>query len=278
MRQENHKGRVAILLMLFFAGYAVIVARIFFLQIVQKDFYEDLAKSQYQTSLTVTPPRAEIVDRYGQKVALNQEVASVFLLPHKLKSLKKIKSFLGLHFPKQYKEIVAGTKKKFMWLERKVSQERLAMLRKNLGDDLCVVHEPKRYYPLQAMAHVVGFTDIDNNGLSGIELQFSKQLQGEKKTLVLERDARSRNFYFDKNVEERGVLGKPVSLTLDSSLQVFAYQELKNIVNEFEAKLASVLIINPDTGEILTMANYPPPPPPPHHLIRIKKLRRKTFG
>lgn len=257
MENNKYKSRIAILILIVFLGYCVIIARLLFLQGFQNAFFENLAQSQYQVAVTITPSRGLISDRNGDLVALNKDVPSVFILPNKLKAKKRTLAFLKKHYLDVYERLCKNSSKKFLWVDRNIDAGLLPFLEKGLGDDFCLIYEPKRYYPFQAMASVLGFTDIDNNGLAGIELQHEKSLRGITQTLLLERDARSRNFYFDKLQESEGVMGQPIALTLDKTLQTLAFEELKETINSLEAKMGSVLIMNPDTGEILAMANYP---------------------
>lgn len=257
MAHKNYKPRVFLLFLSFVCGYVFIIGRIFIIQIYHQNFYEELAKSQYQTSVTIQPARAEIFDRNGSHIALNKQALSAFLVPRTLKNPSGVLAYLKKASPQLYRRLVRNRKKRFMWIERDVCEERLNVLKKALGDDLCFVYEPKRYYPLQAMASIAGFTDIDNKGLSGIELEFSNKLQGQSRTLIVERDARSRNFYFEKRIEEKGYQGKPITLTIDTNLQQLAFQELKQTVDQLDAVQGSVLVLNPDNGDILAMVNYP---------------------
>ena len=115
MEHKNYKARVTLLVFIFVVGYAVIVGRILFIQIFQKDFFEELAKNQYQTTVTITPPRGLIFDRNGQQIALNQDVPSFFILPHKLKNSKRTKSFLQKEYPDVYQRLIKDSSKKFLW-------------------------------------------------------------------------------------------------------------------------------------------------------------------
>lgn len=257
MENNNYKSRIAILMMVVFLGYCVIIARALFLQGFQNTFFENLAQGQYQVAITITPSRGLISDRNGDLIALNKEVPSVFILPNKLKAKDRVSLFLKKHYPEVFERFRKNSSKKFLWVDRNIESAQLKFLEEGLGEDFCLIYEPKRYYPFLAMANVIGFTDIDNNGLSGIELHHEKSLRGITQTLLLERDARSRNFYFDKLQESEGAMGQPIGLTLDKTLQTLAFEELKETIHSLEAKMGSILIMNPDTGEILAMVNYP---------------------
>jgi len=132
--------------------------------------------------------------------------------------------------------------------------------------------EPERFYPFSSTAHVVGFTDVDNIGIAGIELQFNDVVGGTPTTFILEKDARSGYFYFHKDVKKRGEVGESVTLTLDKNLQFFAQEALQKTVEKHEAKGGAALILDPDTGHILALTSYPTFDP---HNIRAATSEQK---
>ncbi len=142
-------------------------------------------------------------------------------------------------------------------MERHLQEERFNWLKKQELKDIHFMTEPSRFYPHACASPIVGFTDVDNVGLAGTELYFNSRLKGQPSVVEIKKDARAGSFYFDKKIVETGCKGDPVILTLDSKLQFLAEQELEKTVKQFDAKDGSVLIMNPDTGEILVMANYP---------------------
>ena len=144
-----------------------------------------------------------------------------------------------------------------MFVKRRLKQQELALIKALALDDIKIVAEPCRYYPLESLGTILGITDIDNHGLFGVELLFDQQLRGISSTYTLERDARSGHFYFNKVTNVQGQDGKPVTLTIDSDLQFLAYQELKDAVELFHAKEGGVIIVDSVTGEIRACASWP---------------------
>lgn len=257
MLAKDYKLRVFFVLATFFTMFAIILVRLFLIQINQKTFFKDLAKQQHEISITINPPRANILDRHGSVIAFNRDIPSAFILPHQLKNRQKTESFLKRHFREVYERMQVYPEKYFLWLDRKLSPARYTQLKAYGIEDVQFINEPQRFYPYQSLAHLLGFTNIDNEGIAGIELEFTKKMSGSAATVRLEKDARSGLFYFNKSVERAGKDGEPVQLTIDGTLQAIAYEELQRTVQDFKAKAGAVLVMNPDNGDILAMANYP---------------------
>ncbi len=255
---EEYKFKVIWIVIGFLFLFAILVVRLFLLQIYQQGFFKHLALGQYSVRITIDQPRAPIYDRFGlEQVAFNREVPSVFILPGQLHNARQLEKFLSAHYKDVAKRLKTNPDRHFLWVDRKLSPERAAFLN-HLGlDDLHFINESYRYYPHMTLAHVVGFTDIDNKGLSGLELMFNKRLAGVPAVVKFERDARSQSFYFNKVVEQPEVPGNSITLTLDSTLQHLAFEELKASVIFHNAKGGSALIMDPTNGEVLAMVNYP---------------------
>ncbi len=229
------------------------------MQVKQKTFFKELAQQQYELVVTCNAPRAPIYDRSGKiALAFNREVMSAFILPHELNHQQETELFLQQYYPDVYTRLRKYPERHFLWLERKLDPARLAKLKEHNLDDIHFINESQRFYPVQSAAHVIGFTDMDNNGIGGIELLYNKRLMGVPALIKLEKDARAKNLYFEKLIKKPGEPGSQVRLTIDSTLQFLANEELKKAVNLFDAKGGSVIIMNPDNGQILTMTNYPP--------------------
>jgi cell division protein FtsI (penicillin-binding protein 3) len=255
--RKNYKQKLLVVLVSFFGLYAIIIFRLFLIQIYQRDFFTLLAKQQYVTEITTQPPRALIYDRTGTPLVLNRERLSAFILPHRFHESIKTKKLLKDRFPKVYKRLLKDKRRRFLWLERHLTPERLKKIKLYESPDIYFLAEPERFYPFPAASHVIGFTDIDNVGISGTELQFNKIIGGTPTTFILEKDARSNYFYFRKDIKEQGEQGLPVTLTLDRNLQFFACKELEKAVKKHGAKDGAVLILDPMLGEVLAMASYP---------------------
>ncbi|MCB9493322.1 MAG: penicillin-binding protein 2 [Epsilonproteobacteria bacterium] len=255
---SRYKMRVGLVCLCFFVMFAIIALRLFLLQVRQKDFFMLLARSQYQTNLSIVPARAEIFDRSGSvALAFNRQVQSAFVLKNQCKDIAKLNDFLRRHYPDVYKKMNEHPQQNFFWIERKLSSERYSWLK---GADVCDINfvgEDQRVYAQPSLGQVIGITDVDNVGLTGTELLFSEQLCGSPTLVSIEKDARSGSFYFEQAVQQQGKKGDVLRLSIDSTLQSLAWEQLKQTVEEYEALVGTVLIVNPDNGQVLALANYP---------------------
>lgn len=257
MIHRDYKIRTFVVLAGFVLLFMVIIIRLFLIQVKRSEFFQRLGQEQYELDIMLMPWRGTILDRNGVPLAFNRSVESAFLIPKHIEEKERLFPFLRKKYPEVFSRLKANEDKYFMWLDRGLDEKNAAWLKKQELVDVHFMEEPRRFYPVPALAHLLGKTDIDNNGIAGLELQCNKTLAGRPTSVRLERDARSKTLYFNKTITEYGVDGDSLSLSIDSALQVLAYDELKKSVTSFNAISGSVLIMNPDTGEVLAMVNYP---------------------
>lgn len=255
--RKNYKPKLFFVVLVFLILYLVVITRLFIIQVYHKDFFKILAKQQYVTEITTQPSRAFFYDRNNVPLTLNRDRVSAFILPHRFHEEEKIKKLLKNDFGRIYKKMRKEKRRRFLWLERHLSDERLKKIKSYESKDIYFLAEPERFYPFPSTAHIVGFTNVDNVGIAGMELQYNKRVGGTPTTFILEKDARSGYFYFHKDIKEKGVVGEQVKLTIDKTLQFFSQEELQKTVAEHEAKGGAVVIMDPDSGEILAMASDP---------------------
>ena len=269
--KKNYRPRILIVFLLFTFLFVIVGIRLYLLQINRKDFFQTLARQQYITEVTTHPPRAFIYDRNNVPLTLNREVSSAFILPHQLKEPDRTKSFLKQHFPSAIKRLHKESGKHFLWVERCLSDAQMQLIKQM--PDIHIMVEQRRFYPYPHTAHLIGFTDIDNVGIAGMELQCNNQVGGTPTTCVIEKDARSGHFYFEQEVKEKGATGTPVTLTIDNALQYQVLDELKKHIAQQGGNGGAVLIINPDTGEILTMASLPEFDPNQKNITNLEQTK-----
>lgn len=253
--QHNH--RLIILFFFFVTLYMLILFNLYIVQIKRASFFKSLAQKQYSMQVTATPPRALIFDRLGQPLALNKESVSAFITPSKLDNAQALTQFLSKNFKTAAERLKKNSKSHFMYVKRRLTDKELKLIEKSNLTDIKLLKEPSRYYPIPSAGPVVGITDIDNQGLFGVELMYNTSLAGKPTTYLLEKDCSRRNFYFKRETKVEGAQGTPITLTLDSVLQFLAHEELKEYASQIGAKEGSVLILNPENGDILVMASYP---------------------
>lgn len=254
---HHHSYRYALLLIVFFIVYVLLTINLFLMQIMESHFFVSLGKQQYETTINHLYPRALIYDRHGKAIALNQYRLAACILPSHLTTPETTKEFLRSHFPHAYKKLNQYEKKHFMYVKRRLSHELIDLIKQANLEDIKLVEEPSRFYPFENLSCVVGVTDIDNNGLFGLENYYNEQLKGTQAQFYLLKDARSGTFYFEKQIKQQGTPGTALHTSIDSTLQFLIYQELIKTVEEFKATSGAVLIMDPTTGEILTMATIP---------------------
>ncbi len=251
-------SRLILLFFIFVSMYLFVLFNLYLVQIRRAQFFQTLAYQQYTTTTTLTPPRAEIYDRSGvQPLALNKESIAAFIIPSKLEQKEALSRFLEKHFKNAAARLKKQSRSHFMYLKRRLSAKEIALIESSGLTDIKLIKEPSRFYPIQSVGPIVGITDIDNQGLFGIESLYNTTLAGKPTTYIVEKDARSGRFYFTRQTKVEGAEAQPLSLTIDSVLQFLAYEELKDYVKQMGSKEGSVLILNPDNGDILVMANYP---------------------
>ncbi|MGB8468486.1 MAG: penicillin-binding protein 2 [Candidatus Babeliales bacterium] len=261
---DAYKFRSSLIFVCCLLAYSALICALYYTQIAQHAFYVSLGSQQYDVKTTAWPERASILDCKGRTVALNSRALSAFVVPNQIKDKKKLHAFLRAHFPAALKRLHEHTNSSFMFIKRRLNEQEQALIQKQCSEDIHLLEEPTRYYPAHSLASIVGITDIDNKGLFGIEKIYNGRLAGSPTTYALERDARSGHFYFNRSTTQQGKQPEPITLTIDAQLQHFAFSHLQQTVQQWEAKEGAVLIIDPSTGGLLAMAQYPSPDP--HHL------------
>lgn len=249
--------RFAFAIFLFLLLYIISITNLFRLQVYDYTFFTHLAQRQYNVIITQTPAREYIYDRKKQRLTLNKESFAAFITPNNIKNQKELKKFLKHYFPSSYARWQEHSQDLFMYIKRRLTDDEIFAIQNSGLSDIYILKEPSRFYTVPSLSHTIGFTDIDNKGISGIELICNEQLSGKPTTFSLEKDARSHNFYFKKNTTQKGCEGQAIEITIDADLQFLAYDELKKYIEKIEAKEGSVLIMDGTNGEILAMANYP---------------------
>jgi cell division protein FtsI (penicillin-binding protein 3) len=243
---------------IFCCFYLLIIGALFWIQIVQHDFYYTLGEKQYSITSTQFSPRAPILDRTGKNfLAMNKESKAAFILPNQIHDPEALTQFLKDYFPDAYARLDTLLHKKFMYIQRKLSPEQIACIQASSCTDIYILSEPSRFYPLPAASCIIGITDAENKGLFGMERYYNDLLTGTSTTVILEKDARSELFYFTKDTHVTGTAGKPLQLTIDSNIQFLTHQALHECVEKFGAKEGAALIMDPNTGQILAMVNIP---------------------
>ena len=240
-------------------AFILIIVRLVNLQVLQAAELTLKADRQHQKNVTLEGARGTIYDRNSKVLAMNMEVPSVFGVPVSLNPTVTARSLSSvLHVKAAEIEKKLKQEKHFVWLARKLEPEQGRRLERLSLDGVGVVMEGRRFYPKgPLLSHVLGFAGMDDRGLEGVELRYEQYLRGEKRAVVLQRDALGRAV-FPKGLNEEGAAaGHSLTLTVDEVIQYIAEKELDEAVSRSNAKSGTVIVMNPKTGEVLAMAVSP---------------------
>jgi cell division protein FtsI (penicillin-binding protein 3) len=242
---------------LLFLWMAAIALRLFSVQVIHYHDWLVRAQKQQQRSIDLTPARGIIYDRNGQELAMSVQVDSIFAVPGDVPDHPTAAALLAGILGTQAKEIQdkLDSGKSFVWIARKLDDNRSARIHELNLKGIYFQKEPKRFYPKRELgAQVLGYVGLDDEGLGGIELNFDEGLRGISGRMQISLDARRRRL---GRIERRPEPGQNVVLTLDQNIQFIAERELERAMQETHAEAATIVVQNPHTGEILALANRP---------------------
>ncbi|HEX5000192.1 MAG TPA: penicillin-binding protein [Terriglobia bacterium] len=235
----------------------VIAGRLYYLQVVESANFREEAARQQQRSLDITPPRGVISDRTGKVLATTIKVDSVFAVPREIQDPGRVAAALARitkQSPGKLQEKLSSSSY-FAWVQRKIDPSMRAEIERLKLPGIHFQEEDRRSYPGgQLAAQLLGYVNIDDNGLAGIEYRYDKVLRGEPGKVVMLVDARPRVF---SRVEQEPTAGADLTLTVDEHIQFILERELQQAAATTKAAHISMVAQNPRTGEILGMANYP---------------------
>ncbi|MFQ5579276.1 MAG: peptidoglycan D,D-transpeptidase FtsI family protein [Nitrospiria bacterium] len=245
---------------LFTIGFFIVFLRLIVVQGVQHDTWLKRAERAHEKNVQIDAERGSIYDRTGRTLAMNVELPSVYAVPraisHPSSISRKLAPLLGMSPKILYKKL--ANKKRFTWLFRKIDPAKAEKIRALKIKGIGFVTESQRVYPKRSLfGHVLGFAGLDNHGLEGLELKYDSMLRGETGWLVVERDAFGKSVFLkglDYIVPSRG---KDLHLTVDEVIQHISERELGRMVEKTGAKGGTVIVMDPWTGEILSMVDTP---------------------
>jgi cell division protein FtsI (penicillin-binding protein 3) len=240
--------------------FAITSARAFYLQVIKKEQLVRLAERQYQKIVPLTPVRGVIFDRNNAPMAVSIEMDSCFAEPRSIDNIGETAARLAplLGISRENLERKLNGSRNFVWLQRRISPDQVQKIKALDLDGIDFVKETKRFYPNGEVAgQVIGFTGLDPDGLEGIELKYNSTIMGSVGYLITERDALGRDFAQKGIVVTKASKGQNVTLSLDRNIQYITEKELARAVTDSGAKGGMALVMEPQTGRVLAMANYP---------------------
>jgi cell division protein FtsI (penicillin-binding protein 3) len=240
--------------------FAITAGRACYLQVYKREFLAKEAERQHQRIVQLTPARGTIYDRNHAELAVSIEMDSCYAEPRSIENLDeavaKLAPIIGMEREGLKKKLLGN--KNFVWLQRRIAPEQTARIKALELDGIAFVKETKRFYPnSETASHVIGFTGMDPEGLEGIERKYDATILGTSGYLVTERDALGRDISPKGNLVKGASNGQNITLTIDRNIQHIAERELAKAVSESQAKGGVVLVMEPTTGKVLAMANYP---------------------
>ncbi|MDY7091716.1 MAG: penicillin-binding protein 2 [Acidobacteriota bacterium] len=254
------KSRLIILALLAVLWAGGIAARLHHLQVLEHEDYAQRAERQQQRVVEIHPPRGTIYDARGRELAVSLEVASAFAVPRAIEDPQATAAALAPVLEMEPSELLPSLEGtgEFAWLRRKLDPPMEAAVRALDLPGVHFVREYKRYYPLgETAASVLGFVGVDDQGLAGLEYQYNSEISGKRGERTVLRDARLGALSTPSLPPSNAEPGQDLRLTLDASIQFIAEQELAKAVKHHQARSGSAILLDPTTGAVLAMANYP---------------------
>ncbi len=261
-------------------AFGALAARAAYIQVLSNDFFQRQGEVRFVRTLELPANRGRILDRNGLILASSVPATSLWAIPEDMErkpsEIKRLAQLLEMPLVELNKKI-EDEDKTFVWLKRQVD-ESVAKEIAALGiRGVYQRKEYKRQYPEgEAAAHVVGFTNVENNGQEGIELTFNKNLAGHAGSRRVIKD-RLGNVVEAVGEEVPPVDGRDLQLSIDSKVQFFAYQQLRDAVLEHKAKAGSVVVLDALSGEVLALANYPSYSPAKRQNLSGAQLRNRAL-
>ena len=259
---ENIHGRIRFIFIVVLIMFFAIIIRVFYIQVIDYNKLTHLADNLWSRNLPITADRGLILDRNGKVLAENITTVSLVLIPNQIKNKENVTKDLANILNVSYEEIFEHVNKKTS-IERvhpegrQLSYELAEKINKLNYDGVYLVKESKRYYPYKnVLSHVLGYVGIDNQGLSGIELEYDNYLTGKSGAIKYYSDGKG-NRLEKSEVYVEPQNGINVSLTIDLDIQLAIERELDNVITKYKPEQALIVVADPNTGEILGMSSRP---------------------
>ncbi len=241
-------------------GFLGLVVRAIYLQGMHNDFLQQKGESRYSRVIEISAHRGMITDRHGEPLAISTPVESVWASPHDMDAtpgqLKKLANLIRMDVVEVRKRI-SDQKRNFVYLRRHLPPDITAKVVELNIPGIFLKREFRRYYPTgELTAHMLGFTDIDDNGQEGIELGWQDTLAGKPGSRRVIKDRKGRIVEDVESILEPKP-GQDIALSIDSKIQYLAYRELKQAMEINKAKAGEIVVLDTQTGEVLALANLP---------------------
>jgi len=259
--KDSAKFRYGIIYFFIALCISALMLRLLYLQVIKHSFYEIKSKKQVEKVMRIPPTRGTIYDRHNRPLALTHMAYSVNANPSEVTNNERTATILADVLGIDKEKILAKLAKEnqFAWIERKITEEKYDILKKYDLTGIYFFKDEVRVYPNGILASdIIGFSGIDNQGLSGLEFKYDPVLKGQEGKLLFHGDPR-RNRLITSPV--RTLIepqdGQSIITTLDTVIQFFTEKYLREGAERVNAESAQAIVMDPNTGDILAMADYP---------------------
>ena len=261
-------------------AFCGLAARAAYIQVIANDFFQRQGEVRFARTLELPANRGRILDRNGLILASSVVAPSIWAIPEDVEISKPQQKQLAklLEIPEaELAKKLENEDKSFVWLRRQVDEPVAKEIAALNIKGIYQRKEYKREYPEgESAVHVVGFTNVEDQGQEGVELTFNKQLAGKNGSRRVIKD-RLGHVVEDVGDQIPPASGKDLQLSIDSKVQFFAYQKLRDAVLEQKAKAGSVVVLDVHTGEVLALANYPSYNPDKRRTLSGEQLRNRAL-
>ncbi len=262
MSDKKIDERLKIFVIGVFVVFIIVILKVFYIQVFQYDKLNDLASDLWSRNLPIEADRGKIYDRNGIVLADNVTTTSLVLIPNQIKNkeevTEKLASILNVSYDTMKEHVYKNTSiERVHPFGRRLDYSVAEQIEELNFEGVYLVRESKRSYPYGSMlSHTLGFVGIDNQGLSGIELEYDDYLTGEYGAIKYFSDAKGNKLKLSQ-VYEAPSNGVNVTLTIDQKIQASVERELDNVVTKYNPETALAIAMDPNTGEILAISSRP---------------------
>jgi cell division protein FtsI (penicillin-binding protein 3) len=274
-------GRVALVAAFFAVLATSLVARAVYLQVLDKDFLNKQADTRHLRTEKISAHRGTITDRNGEPLAISTPVDSIWVNPRQfapaVDSIPRLARTLGVDSQMLIRRITRSMDKEFLYLKRHLSPEQAEEVLDLELPGVSVQREYRRYYPAsEVTGHLVGFTNIDDEGQEGLELAFNHWLAGESGAKRVLKDRLGRSIENVASIRPPRH-GKDLRTSIDLRLQYLAYRTLKSAIKTHNARSGSIVVLDTKTGEVLAMVNQPTYNPNDRSQLAADRYRNRAI-
>jgi cell division protein FtsI (penicillin-binding protein 3) len=275
-----YQGRRVFVLLCMGLAAVALVWRAVSLQVLDKEFLLSQGEARHLRVVTLPAHRGVIQDRNGEPLAVSTPVESVWVNPQELggeqQRIPELAALLSLDGSKVQQLLARRADREFVYLQRHLSPALAEKVSALKIPGVYLQREYRRYYPGgEVAAHLVGFTNIDDQGQEGLELAYEDWLDGEPGAKRVIKDGK-HHIIEDVESIRRPRPGKDLKLSIDRRIQYLAYRELKGVMKEHKARAASAVVLDVKSGEVLAMVNQPSFNPNNRQQLRRSHMRNRA--